>query len=97
MNSAILKPAHQTGRQKVHDFKELEEGELCQLINGELTMSPAPSFRHQEVSADIFMQIYSFMLKHHLGKTLYAPVDVFFDDENVLEPDILFVAKNHFF
>ncbi len=83
-------------KKNINDFKLLEEGEFCQLINGELIMTPAPSFKHQKVSAQIFMQINSFVQKQQLGDVLYAPVDVFFDDENVFEPDILFVSKERF-
>src|SRR5665647_1431603 len=82
-----------TLKKHVSDFKLLEEGEFCQLILGELIMTPAPSYKHQKVSALIFMQLYSFLQKHNSGDALYAPVDVFFDDENVFEPDILFVSK----
>ena len=82
-----------TLKKHVSDFNLLEEGEFCQLIMGELIMTPAPSYKHQKVSALIFLQLYSFVQEHKSGEALYAPVDVFFDDENVFEPDILFVSK----
>jgi Uma2 family endonuclease len=77
----------------VSDFNQLEEGEFCQLINGELIMTPAPASQHQRILARIFVQIYGHVEQYSLGETFVAPVDVFFDPENVFEPDILFVSK----
>ncbi|MBI4947723.1 MAG: Uma2 family endonuclease [Bacteroidetes bacterium] len=82
-----------TLKKNITDFKLLEEGEYCQLINGEIIMSPSPSTAHQRVSRRIFEQILKCLEKNNMGEAFYAPVDVFFDDENVFEPDILFVSK----
>jgi Uma2 family endonuclease len=82
-----------TLKKHVSDFKLLEEGEFCQLIMGDLIMTPAPASQHQRILARIFVQIFANVEKYSLGEAFVAPVDVFFDDENVFEPDILFVSK----
>ena len=82
-----------TLKKNVTDFKLLEEGDFCQLMNGELIMTPAPSAQHQRISRKIIKQLINYVDEKKLGEVFYAPVDVFFDDENVFEPDILFVAK----
>lgn len=56
-------------------------------------MTPAPASQHQRILARIFVQIFANVEKYSLGEAFVAPVDVFFDDENVFEPDILFVSK----
>lgn len=81
-----------TKKYTANEFRQLEEGDYQQLINQQLIMSPSPSSKHQEISAVIFTQIYSFVQKNKLGKAFCAPLDVYFDEDNVFEPDILFVS-----
>jgi Uma2 family endonuclease len=77
----------------VEVFESLPEGTLCQVINNELIMSPAPSSKHQKVVRDIAFELYSFVKKHSLGEVLFAPVDVYLDEENVYQPDIVFISN----
>ncbi|MBI4645542.1 MAG: Uma2 family endonuclease [Bacteroidia bacterium] len=79
--------------QTIDDFKKIEEGKYCQLINGEIIMSPSPSTKHQRISKRIFKKIDAYVEENYLGETFYAPIDVYFDEENAFEPDILFVSK----
>ncbi|HZH36917.1 MAG TPA: Uma2 family endonuclease [Flavisolibacter sp.] len=77
----------------VEVFESLPEGTLCQVINNELIMSPAPSSRHQQILRDIFRQIDKHVLSNQLGEVLFAPVDVYLDEENVYQPDIVFISN----
>ncbi|SNZ16856.1 Uma2 family endonuclease [Hydrogenobacter hydrogenophilus] len=77
----------------IEDYEKLPEGSPYQLIEGELVVSPAPSPEHQRVSIRL-----SVMLFHHLkektkGEVLYAPVDVYLDEENAYQPDIVVVLE----
>jgi Uma2 family endonuclease len=74
-------------------FNSLPEGTLAQVIENCLVMSPSPLDVHQKVSADIFLALYSFVKAHDLGTARYAPYDVYLDDQNVFQPDILFISK----
>lgn len=76
-------------------FESLPEGTLVQLINNQLVMSPAPSFTHQKVSADLFNLIYNFVGKSKLGLVLTAPFDVYLNSKNAFRPDIIFVANEN--
>lgn len=38
--------------------------------------------------------LYEFVHKHDLGTVLHAPLDVVLDDENVVQPDIIFISKS---
>jgi Uma2 family endonuclease len=62
-----------------------------ELIHGEEIMSPSPTGNHQRVSGRLFKLIGG-LVPH--GEVLYAPIDVYLDDENVVQPDILWVAEN---
>ncbi|MFN7792357.1 MAG: Uma2 family endonuclease [Cyclobacteriaceae bacterium] len=79
----------------VEDFLRLEESNLpCELINGELFMSPAPNFTHQVVLSNL-----NDILKGHartIGAIVaFSPVDVYLDNKNVFQPDLLLVKKEN--
>jgi Uma2 family endonuclease len=76
-------------------FKLLPEGVYCQVINNVIYMSPAPSFQHQHVIADIHFEIMSFLKTKNHGICVAGPIDVYLDKHNAYQPDILFVAKDN--
>ena len=78
----------------IEDFRCLPEGTLCQLIEGELVMTPAPSTKHQMVVANLYFLIRNFVNKHNLGIVLFSPIDVYLDKENAYQPDIVFINQN---
>ena len=70
-----------------------DDGNLYEVLNGELIMAAAPILRHQEVSGNIFELLKSFVRSKKLGKVYLTPVDVVLGDE-VVEPDIVFVSTD---
>ncbi len=76
-------------------FESLPEGTLCQLINNQLVMAPSPLIWHQSISNIISNQLTNFVLLKKSGIVLVAPIDVFFDKHNVLQPDILFISNEN--
>ncbi len=66
-----------------------------ELIRGEFFMSPAPNMWHQSVSRDIEFKIARFLEDSGLGKVFYAPCDVVLSNEDVVQPDIIFVSKEN--
>ena len=77
------------------DYRKLPEGSLYQLINGELLMSAAPKKTHQEILGDLFSEIHHFVKEADTGTVYPAPFDVYFDERNVLQPDICFIASEN--
>ena len=77
-------------------YKSLPEGTRVQLINDQLIMSPAPLVKHADIIKQIFVQVYSFAEKENRwGKVFVAPVDVYLDEKNVYQPDIIFISKEN--
>lgn len=74
-------------------FELMPEGTLCQLINDALVMSLAPAPDHQSTSGIIYEEISALVRSRKLGKVFYSPIDVYLDDKNVFQPDIVFVSK----
>lgn len=74
-------------------WESLPEGTLCQLINNKLVMSPAPQNLHQVVLGEIFVEISLFLRKNKIGEVRIAPFDVHFSDDDILQPDLLFIKN----
>lgn len=62
-----------------------------EIIDGELIVTAAPRIRHQRVVANLTARLWLYAAEHG-GEVLPAPTDVFFADDNVVEPDVLFVT-----
>jgi Uma2 family endonuclease len=74
-------------------FRSLPEGTLAQVIRNQLVMSPASNSKHQQVLKRIFLQINEKVEREGLGEVLFAPVDVYLDEENAFEPDLVFISN----
>ena len=76
-------------------FKSLPEGTLVQLIENNLVMSPAPTYRHQDILNIINNKIFNFVSKNNLGKVQIASLDVYLDEKNAFQPDIIFISNDN--
>src|SRR3569623_1370830 len=74
-------------------FEMLPEGTLAEVIDNTIYMSPAPLFYHQDVLADLFTVINNHVKALNLGKCVFSAVDVYLDDENIVQPDMLFISN----
>jgi len=73
----------------VSDLDQLpDDGNRYEIVDGELFVTPAPSRRHQLVSASFFRRIDAFVASTGIGRTFYAPGDVQNDVKNRVQPDI---------
>jgi Uma2 family endonuclease len=73
---------------------ELEESNLpTELWDGELVMSPAPSFFHQEIVARFYEFLTAWIRKHKLGKTGIAPLDMVLTNTRATQPDVVFISN----
>ncbi|MBM4065533.1 MAG: Uma2 family endonuclease [Planctomycetes bacterium] len=76
------------------DYVKVSDDKRYELINGELILTPSPVPKHQRVSRKIEFILEKFVSGNNLGEVLYAPCDVYLDNENVVQPDILFISKD---
>jgi Uma2 family endonuclease len=79
------------------DYKNLPESETkrYELLEGELVMVPSPTTYHQRISWNLERILGDFVAKHDLGVIYDAPLDVVFSQEDVAQPDILFISNAH--
>lgn len=82
-------------RKTIDDFMALPEGIRAELIDGELFMSPAPKSLHQRVVGRLFHLLYERVGTKALGEVFVAPLDVHLPSGDIVQPDILFVAKSN--
>lgn len=75
------------------DYLKLPEEERYELIEGELLPMPSPTSRHQRIVLKLSVALYNHVEGQGLGLVYVAPLDVVFDEETVLQPDIVFLSK----
>lgn len=56
-------------------------------------MVPAPTVRHQNCSRNLGVLLWDFVDRNRLGVVFWAPLDVVLSNEDVVQPDILFVSN----
>ena len=64
-----------------------------ELLDGDLTMVPAPNLKHQRVQSRLGRALSNFIVERSLGELFYAPCDVVLSDTDVVQPDLLFVSR----
>jgi Uma2 family endonuclease len=78
----------------VENYKLLPEtGPRYQLIQGDLYMAPVPNRFHQEISRNLQFELHSHLKRNPIGKLFDAPFDVYLDEINVFQPDLMVVLN----
>lgn len=71
-----------------------DDGERHEILDGELYVTPVPNRRHQRLSKWIQHFLFQHVeLEGRLGEVYGAPFDVILADDQVVQPDLLFVKK----
>lgn len=73
---------------------DLDENFYYELIEGEIVKKSAPHYEHQRVSGKIFLKLQPFVTANKLGEIFYAPIDVYLDDLNFYQPDLVFISES---
>ncbi len=64
-----------------------------ELHNGKIIHMPSPLFPHQKLSQRLMRLLGNFIHDNQLGELLSAPMDVIFNKNDTMQPDILFVSN----
>jgi Uma2 family endonuclease len=71
-----------------------DDGLRREILGGDLYVTPAPTPKHQRAVGNLFRLLAQFVEAQHLGKVFVSPIDVVLSDLDVVQPDIVFVAKD---
>jgi Uma2 family endonuclease len=76
-----------------NDYLLLPEHSRYEILDGELYVAPAPNTKHQRVSRKLETALIEYVESNALGEVFDAPYDVILSDEDIVQPDLIFVRK----
>ena len=89
----MARPAHRV-KLTYEDYQLFpDDGRRHELIGGEHYVSPAPNEKHQIVVTNLNVDCGRFVREERLGRFFVAPYDVVLSDEDVVQPDLVFVSN----
>lgn len=77
------------------DYLLLPEDKRYELIEGELLMVPLPGVWHQKVIGNLYFQLKRLVEEKALGELFISPLDIVLSQFDIVQPDIVFIAKEH--
>lgn len=77
-----------------YDLPEYQQHDLIQLIDGEVVIGMPPILKHQTIIKKILLLLAQ--VEAQKGGIAYtAPTEVRMDDENIFEPDVLYITPEN--
>jgi Uma2 family endonuclease len=68
-----------------------DDGKRYELHEGELSVTPAPGTRHQQILVNLTIVLAPHVKQRGIGTLLIAPLDCIMSDITVVQPDLLYV------
>lgn len=62
-----------------------------ELIDGELLVTPSPTWDHQEAVMLLWRELDDFLRVHRIGRPVVSPADIELEADTVLQPDVFVV------
>ena len=96
--ATLERPAESPAKRR-YTYEELvaempETNQPCELWDGELIMSPAPSFYHQKVVLRFYRQLHDWVVGRKLGEVVTGPIDMVLSPHRVTQPDVVFISRD---
>jgi Uma2 family endonuclease len=85
----------QIKRWTYEEYYNLKDDKRYEVIAGHLLKAPTPDTWHQDWLGNLSILVTHYLRKRKLGRHFIGPVDVVLDDENVVQPDLVFVAAKN--
>lgn len=95
----VVEPDAALPARKSYTYEDLkrEIGETnrpIELWDGEVIVSPAPSFRHQKIVTRFFKQLDRWVEDRKLGEVITSPIDMVLSPHRAVQPDVAFISKD---
>jgi len=82
------------GERVILTYKDYEalpaDGRRYEIHEGELSVTPAPSPRHQRIIGKLYKVLDQHVNARGLGEILFAPLDVILGETTVVQPDLVY-------
>ena len=83
------------GERVILTYKEYEalpaDGRRYEIHEGELSVTPAPSPRHQRILGNLNEIVRQHVKVRGLGEVLFAPIDCILSDISIVQPDLVYL------
>ena len=77
------------------DIRDLpEDAGRTEIVDGDLVVSPSPSWNHQGIATTLGAKIYPFVRNHQLGRFFSIPVHVVLAEHVNYEPDLCLLSRD---
>jgi Uma2 family endonuclease len=74
-------------------YQSLPEGAPFELHNGKLIFMAGAKFNHQRIEMNLSAALFNFVDEQELGEVMSSPFDVILGEQDVIQPDLLFVHR----
>jgi Uma2 family endonuclease len=68
-----------------------DDGKRYEVVAGELLVTPAPQFDHQDAVAKSWRRLHDYLAATRSGHAAISPADIEFDFETLVQPDVFVV------
>lgn len=68
-----------------------DDGKRYEVIDGELLVTPAPSWTHQFAVGAFYRVLWPYATEHRIGEAVLSPADVELDARTLVQPDLFVV------
>ncbi|HEY2805459.1 MAG TPA: Uma2 family endonuclease [Gemmatimonadales bacterium] len=69
-----------------------DDGNRYEVIDGELLVTPAPSWTHQRAVRELMAALLGYVDEHKTGEVMLSPSDVELDPRGLVQPDVFVVG-----
>jgi Uma2 family endonuclease len=74
-------------------FDAPDDDKRYEVIDGELFVSKAPDWQHQEALMNLTWYLLGYIRPRRLGRLVQAPVGVILSDDDGVQPDLVYVSR----